>query len=209
MDNHNPVSILWEINRIKFKKAAIPLILIIASFLLQMKLGIENIKFISLLGLALYLYVVLGYRVKKNIPNCSSQEVLAPINGKIVSISSDGDYHTIIIRKRTKDTAEIRNASYNESLEKESDKLSFHNEQDVHWIIETGKPIILSKEEEFLQGRMIGFVPYSATCKVRLNKKFNIAVDKENVISGVTVLATLNDIQDYNEPELTDNIKEL
>ncbi len=173
MDKYNPVKYLTKIQKLKYRAAAIPIVLVVLSFVFSIRTNSLYLKFISLIGFLLFIFISGRYRIKKNIPPGFEKPVfLAPINGIVRSI--DLEKKIIVIKKGFFHTSEIRS-----------------NLQDLEVNIVSRK-IFWFELSSDIQGKLVGIVPASAECTCILPENYQIMAQKgQKVISGETIIGTI------------------
>ncbi|NQV18060.1 MAG: hypothetical protein HQ534_05905 [Armatimonadetes bacterium] len=174
MDKFNPTEYLTKIQKLKYRAAAIPILLVVLSFVFSIGTNSLYLKFISLIGFVLFIFISGRYRIKKNIPPSFEKPVfLAPINGIVRSINLEKKI--IVIKKGLFHTSEIRS-----------------NLQDLEVNI-VAKKIFWFELSSDIQGKLVGIVPASAECTCNLPSNFKISVQVgQKVISGETIIGTIN-----------------
>jgi len=174
MDKYNSAEYLTKIQKLKFSAAAIPIVLVVLSFVFSFGTNSLHLKFISLIGFVLFIFISGRYRIKKNIPPSFEKPVfLAPINGIVCSI--DLEKKMIVIKKGFFQTSEIRS-----------------NLHDLKVNIVAGK-IFWFELSSDIQGKLVGIVPASAECTCNLPSNFIIRAQVgQKVISGETIIGTIN-----------------
>ena len=174
MEKYNPVKYLTKIQKLKYTAAAIPIALVVLSFVFSIRTNSLYLKFVSLIGFLLFIFISGRYRIKKNIPpNFEKPVFLAPVNGIVRSI--DLEKKIIVIKKGFFQTSEIRS-----------------NLQNMEVNIVAGK-IFWFEFSSDIQGKLVGIVPASAECTCNLPKNFKISVQVgQKMISGETIIGTIN-----------------
>ena len=174
MDKFNPAEYLTKIQKLKYTAATIPIVLVVLSFVFSIGTNSLYLKFISLIGFVLFIFVSGRYRIKKNIPPSFEKPVfLAPINGIVRFINLEKK--TIVIKKGFFQTSEIRSNLQNLEVNIIARKISWFE---------------LSSD---IQGKLVGIVPASAECTCNLPEDFKISVQVgQKVISGETIFGTIN-----------------
>jgi len=172
MEKFNPTEYMLKIQKLKFKSAGIPIFLVISGFALNFVYPAEFVKYLSLLGLLLYIIISAKYRVKRNIPPEENDIVLSPIYGIIDGI--DIDSMTVNFKKGFISPADFRCSS---------------NDDDIGFDVLAGK-LTVFEEHPDLRGKLIGILPGSARVICSLNSKYEIVVSiGERISSGETVIA--------------------
>ena len=174
MEKYNPVKYLTKIQKLKYRAAAIPIALVVLSFVFSIRTNSLYLKFISLIGFLLFIFISGRYRIKKNIPPSFEKPVFfAPINGIVRSVNLEKKI--IVIKKGFFQTSEIRS-----------------NLQDLEVNIAARK-IFWFELSSDIQGKLVGIVPASAECTCNLPSNFKIGVQVgQKMISGETIIGTIN-----------------
>lgn len=169
--NYNPPENLRKIQKIKYKAALIPILLVIISFVINIVFQVIFVKYIALLGLLFYIITLLRYRVKNaHPPEELDHIILSPIHGKVIKI---GD-NSILIKKGVFSAADIRSSQ---------SKFKINN-----------KNIIWFERDAKLDGKLIGFVAESTLCNCEIPDDYRIVTKKKDKVeAGNTILAKLED----------------
>ncbi|MBC8384410.1 MAG: hypothetical protein H8E57_02700, partial [Candidatus Cloacimonetes bacterium] len=170
IEKYNSVEFLQRIQKLKLKAVSIPIVIILFSFGLNFVLQISFLKYLSLFGLAAYIFVSLLFRINKNVsPDTDPNAYYSPLNGKIVTAKNN----VVIIEKTLFQASEIRHPSNNENAKFE---------------IIAGKSYIFESTPTLI-GKLIGIVPGSATCKCYIPENFLVEIRSgQSVIAGETIL---------------------
>ncbi len=174
MDKFNPAEYLTKIQKLKYTAAAIPIALVVLSFVFSIRTNSLYLKFISLIGFVLFIFISGRYRIKKNIPPGFEKPVfLAPVNGIVSSI--DLEKKIILVKKGFFQASEIRSNLQNFEVNIVARK--------IFWF----------EKKSNIQGKLVGIVPASAECTCILPSNFRISVQVgQKVISGETIIGTIN-----------------
>lgn len=170
LTDYNPIEYLTKIQSLKYRAATLPIIIVVVSFSINMIFKVDIVKYCALLGLIFYIFVLMCYRIKKQVPpENSDTAILSPIHGKIFQI----DANTIKIKKHILEAADFR-CSSRENVEIEFSKARlFRFENDCN-----------------MPGKLIGIFPYSVICIITIPKNYEIEVSLgEKVEAGETILA--------------------
>ncbi len=148
IEKYNPISVITKIQKIKYKFALIPIILVVLSFISGKYLGEEISKYFALTGLILYLAITFLFKINYRYRMAEGVEAqfVFPISGKV--IGKEENY--LIIKKNPFFLADIRYSGEN-----------FVNDDIV------GKKYIFF-EGKAVAGQLIGVVPFSATYKIAI-----------------------------------------
>lgn len=169
MSEYTPVKYLTKIQKLKYKAAIFPILLVVISFVLNMFFELDQAKYLSIIGLIWYIFIIIQFRVRRNYPPESETEiVLSPIYGRVSKIENN----SITIKKGFFQSADIRYLGQNIEVKIDSRKVIYFEEQPT------------------LNGKLIGVVPSSAMCicKIPVGWKIEINID-DKVIAGETILA--------------------
>ena len=174
ISDYNPIEYLTRIQSLKYKAATVPILIVIISFSVNLIFKIDLVKYFSLLGLLLFLFILMKYRIKRTVPSESEEEiVLAPIHGRIIKIEDN----KILIKKSFLDPADIRCVTNNKNV-----KITITNSS-ITWF----------EKEAILPGKLIGIVPHSAECICELPNDYKIEVQvNQKIEAGETIIARKN-----------------
>ncbi len=169
MSEYTPVEYLSNIQKLKYKAAIFPILLVFISFGLNLLFEIDQAKYLSVIGLIWYIFIIIQFRVRRNYPPESETKiVLSPIYGRVTKIENN----SITIKKGVFQAADIRYSGQNVELTIESKKVTYFEERPT------------------LTGKLIGVITSSAIfiCKIPDDWKIEINID-DKVIAGETILA--------------------
>lgn len=169
MSEYTPVEYLTNIQKLKYKAAIFPILLVFISFGLNLLFEIDQAKYLSVIGLIWYILIIIQFRVRRNYPPESETEIiLSPIYGRVTKIENN----SITIMKGVFQAADLRYSGQNIELKINSKKVTYFEEQPT------------------LTGKLIGVVSSSATCicEIPAGWKIEINID-DKVIAGETILA--------------------
>lgn len=168
MSELTPVEHLTKIQKLKYRAAIFPILLVIISFVVNMTLGFEPIKYVSLIGLFWYVFIIMKFRIKRAYPSENKNKILiSPVHGKIVKI--EGNF--ITIKRGFFDAADLRFSG--QELDVEFDT----------------KRVIYFEEKPTTPGKLIGVILAPAICKISVTEGWKILVKAGDKISaGETVL---------------------
>ncbi|MCK4653204.1 MAG: hypothetical protein KAU01_02040 [Candidatus Cloacimonetes bacterium] len=174
ISDYNPIEYLTRIQSLKYKAATVPILIVIISFSVNLIFKIDLVKYFSLLGLLLFLFILMKYRIKRTVPSESEEEiVLAPIHGRIIKIEDN----KILIKKSFLDPADIRCVTNNKNV-----KITITNSS-ITWF----------EKNTNLLGKLIGIVPHSAECICELPNDYKIEVQvNQKIEAGETIIARKN-----------------
>lgn len=169
MSEYTPVEYLTKIQKLKYKAAIFPILLVIISFGLNMIYQLDQVKYLSILGLIWYILIIIRFRIRRNVPPKNESEIiLSPIYGTITKI----DINMITIKKGLFQAADIRYPGYEINLKF------------------TSKFINLFEKKPNLAGKLIGVVSCKSKCVCTIPDDWNINVHPgDKVIAGETILA--------------------
>jgi len=169
MSEYTPVEHLTKIQKLKYKAAFFPILLVIVSFVLNMIYGIDQAKYLSIFGLIWYIIIIIQFRVRRNYPPKSKTEIaLSPIYGKVTEIED----RSITIKKGFFQSADIRYAGQNIEVTIKSKQVNYFEEQPS------------------LAGRLIGIISSSGICICGIPEGWKIELNiGDKVAAGETILA--------------------
>ena len=169
MSEYTPVEYLTKIQKLKYKAAIFPILLVFISFVLNITLELDQAKYLSIIGLIWYIFIIIQFRVRRNYPPENENKiVLSPIYGKVTKIEDN----SITIKKGFSQSADIRYAGQNIEVKMESAKVIYFEEQPT------------------LTGKLIGVLTSSAMCICKIPDDWNIEINiDDKVIAGETILA--------------------
>jgi len=172
MEKYNPTEYLLKIQKIKYSKASIAIILIFAGFAINFIYPLSFVKYLSLLGLIFYIIISLKYHIKKNIPPEEQNIVLSPIYGIIKEI--DLNTKSITIKKSILSPADFRCGT---------------DDKNIKFEIEFGE-LTNFEDHSKIPGKLTGILPLSALVICRLTNVYEIVIqENQKVVSGETVIA--------------------
>jgi len=151
MEKYNPIKVVSAIQKLKFKYATVPIIMVLVSFALSKYLGEEISKYLSLAGLILYFSTTMLFKVNRRlqIPEAENLELVFPVSGRISALE-DG---YVIIKKSWFGLADIRWSGTDFQPENIS-----------------GKAYVFDSEPSVI-GQLIGVVPFSAEYKFHISSE--------------------------------------
>lgn len=169
MSNHTPVEYLAKIQKLKYKAAIFPILLVIISFGLNILFELDQVKYLSIIGLIWYIFIIIKFRVRRNYPPESESEIiLSPIYGKIIEIEGS----SITIKKGIFQSADIRYTGQNIEVKIKSKKVNYFEEQTT------------------LAGKLIGVISSSAICICEVPEDWKIEINiDDKIVAGETILA--------------------
>ena len=169
MSNYTPVEYLTKIQKLKYKAAIFPILLVVISFVLNILFELDQAKYLSIIGLIWYIFIIIQFRVRRNYPPESETEiVLSPIYGRVTKIENN----SITIKKGVFQAADIRYPGQNIEVKIDSRKVTYFEEQPT------------------LTGKLIGVVSSSAMCICEILDDWKIEINIGNkVVAGETILA--------------------
>ncbi len=172
--DYNPIEYLTRIQSLKYKAATVPILIVIISFSVNLIFKIDLVKYFSLFGLLLFLFILMKYRIKRTVPSESEEEiVLAPIHGRIIKVENN----KFTIKKSLLDPADIRCIAIRKDI-----KIKIKS-SGLTWF----------EKEATLPGKLIGIVPHSAECICELPNDYKIEVQLgQKIEAGETIIARKN-----------------
>ncbi|MEA2096791.1 MAG: hypothetical protein U9P73_08900 [Candidatus Cloacimonadota bacterium] len=169
MSEYTPVEHLTKIQKLKYRAAFFPILLVIISFVLNMIYGIDQTKYLSIFGFIWYLIIIIQFRVRRNYPPESKTEIaLSPIYGKVSKIED----RSITIKKGFFQSADIRYAGQNIEVTIRSKQAKYFEDQPS------------------LAGRLIGVISSSGICICGIPEGWKIELNVgDKVTAGESILA--------------------
>ena len=169
MSDYTPAEYLTKIQKLKYRAAIFPILLVIMSFGLNMVFAFDQAKYLSVIGLIWYILIIIQFRVRRNYPPESETEIiLSPIYGKVIKIEDN----SITIKKGFFQAADLRYTGQNIEIKIESKKVTYFDEQPT------------------LTGKLIGVVSYSAICICEIPESWKTEVNiGDKIVAGETILA--------------------
>lgn len=170
LTDYSPIEYLVKIQSLKHRAAIFPIIVVVFSFGINIIFKVEIVKYSALLGLLFYVFILMRYRIKKQVPpENSDTAILSPLHGKIFQIDSN----QIKIKKHILEAADFRCSSG------ENVKIKFSKSQLSRFENDCNVP-----------GKLIGIIPHSVTCTITIPENYKIEVNPgEKVEAGETILA--------------------
>jgi len=105
MSDHTPLEYLTKIQKLKYKAAFYPILLVVLSFVFNLIFKLDHLKYFAIIGLIWHIITIIKFKVSRNVPPESETEILlSPIYGKINKISKN----SITIKKNLFQAADIR-----------------------------------------------------------------------------------------------------
>jgi len=169
MLDYTPVEYLTKLQKLKYKAAIFPILLIAISFGLNIIFELDQAKYLSIIGLLWYIFIIMKFRVNRNHPPTTKNEIiLSPIYGKITKIENN----LITIKKGIFHSADLRYAGQNIEVNIDSKHVKYFEDQPD------------------LAGKLIGIIFSSANgfCRIPDDWKIEINIG-EKVTAGETILA--------------------
>ncbi len=165
---YNPTKVIAGIQKQKLIAALIPILLVLASFVINIYFPTNWTQYISLTGLIMYFIISMAFKINRRLFYPENEPKLVfPISGKIVEINSE----YIEVSKKTFDIADLRFAGADFSV------------NDIK-----GKIFLFSENNSV--GELIGVVPYNATCKISLPAKADIDFKiGDKVVAGDVIIS--------------------
>ncbi len=169
MSNYTPSEYLTKIQKLKYKAAIFPILLVIISFGLNILFELDQVKYLSIIGLIWYIFIIIKFRIRNNYPPESETEIiLSPIYGRIVKIEGN----SITIKKGIFQSADIRYAGQNIKVKIGSKKVNYFEERPT------------------LVGKLIGMISSPAICICEVPEEWKIEINiGDKVVAGETILA--------------------
>ncbi len=169
MSNYTPVEYLTKIQKLKYKAAFFPILLVVLSFVINLIFKLDHLKYFAIIGLIWYIFTIIRFRVRKNYPPESETEILlSPIYGKITKISKN----SVTIKKGLYQAVDIRYTGQGNEVKIISKNVNYF------------------ENEPTLAGKLIGIVSASAVCVCEISEDWKIEVSLgDKVVSGETILA--------------------
>mgnify|MGYP006277759235 CR=1 FL=1 len=185
-EQFNPTNHQFSIIKAKYKFAAVPIAIIIISFVLFHINPNPVYKYFSIAGLFFYLFIFYIYRIRKTIPDTSPEHLLAPINGKISKVVNE---NKIIVNKSFFNPVEVRTMTSQDFLTKKSYILIENEDLGTKAKIFSKKGKLLKYKSTDVQGQLIGFIPGNGFCEIETTSPWKLKVQEgDKIKAGETVL---------------------
>ncbi len=198
MQDYTPPETILLISKLKFLRALVPLAIIIVALILQNYYDLDNARYLSLLALGYFLFIMLIYRINKTIDETDRDSLLSPIYGKVVSLEDEKAYSLITIKKSFLHPADIRLSQDNDTIESSNhsseknrkvQELSSDNRYSLNRWQLTGKNVHYFPATNRIKGTLIGIIPGNGLCRYRLPKNFSLHVDLGDKLSaGISII---------------------
>ncbi len=182
-DDVTPIQYVIEAAKLKYKYASIPIFLIGVSFISQMAFKIDEMKYLALPGIILYLFVNLMLRVYRTLPEAEAG-IVSPINGRVEKVEKNGNTTEIYIKKGLLAKIDVR-ASIADSVNVtdngfESGKVSFR-------VINGNFKKFESRSEK--RSAALGFFFFSGRACLEIRNCGDLEVKTgDRLVSGVSVI---------------------
>ncbi len=164
MNDQDSISNISRIQKAKFKRALIPILIVIISFILNGLYNYEIIKYFALSGLIWYLWIFFQFKINKIfISEDKKNAVLSPISGKVIDLNEAN----IKIKKSIFNTAEIRCSSGDEKIS-------------IQW---SKKPVIFEMNCNDA-GKLIGYITGTTIFEINFPSDYKL-----NVVCGQKITA--------------------
>ena len=186
-----PHEMLSKAQFYKYKFLSIPAVIIVISFFLR---DIHSAaKYLSLLALALYFFIFIIFRFKRNFSLPEINEVLSPINGRIIDIETVENGSIIMIKKPFFASAEIVTCT-------SADKINTLDMQQtqISWRISNRFAKIFHESDVNYQAALIGLSPGSAICALFIPSKYEILVNTKNHLEAGETVVAIEEIKGEN-----------
>lgn len=196
MDYFHPHDMILKAQKLKYKALALPAILIIICFVLSLN-NIDGtiVKYASFTSLLVYLYLIILYRYKRFINKPEDNEVVAPVNGKVINKNCLPNGCIVTIQKPFFASAEIITCTKSDIPK----VLDMHSDC-VSWEIKSKNAKIFINETVNYQAILIGLVPGPAICEVFIPSKYSVLVSEgDSLKAGESILAETDALQDNDE----------
>jgi len=180
--NYTPTKFLQEVQKIKYKYMFLPFILVFGSAIFNYYLELIFFKYISLVGLFLYLAILLHFKINRTFTPELNESILSPIAGSIISFNQES--RLIKIKKKFHQKIEIRNPSEDKHITPIFDKK-------VHLFISNSS----------LRGESIGIVIGSGSCEFKIPSDYILEVSVGDVIDAGETLFTKKPLIDKDEDD--------
>lgn len=188
--------ILRQIQRLKYRRLLLPifvilLVLIIAFFLRGRDILYYPLLLITMAAISWYGYVMTCFRTKGKINETEPASLLIPIEGKIKSLRSNEEIHSIRITKAFLDVIEIR-APMTGSFSREGENLIVETDEGKIYFLFHGDNITWFDDPEPIAGKVIGIIIGRGTCTINLPAAYQPQVaDGQIVFGGETIICSL------------------
>ncbi|MCK9328315.1 MAG: hypothetical protein PHY08_04385 [Candidatus Cloacimonetes bacterium] len=198
MNFFHPHDMILKAQKAKYKILAFPAIVIIICFIFSTQ-GVSNnvIKYISAIALLFWLFILVMFRYKRFYPTHDISEIVAPINGKIISKKCIPNGCILTIQKNFFSSSEIVTCSDNDI----PNKIQIEKQQ-VSWEIHGNFINIFIDDSIKYQSVLIGLAVGYAVCEVFIPMKFKIQLEENEYVSaGESIIAKLENLT-VNEQEI-------
>ncbi|MDD3050203.1 MAG: hypothetical protein PHR06_03575 [Candidatus Cloacimonetes bacterium] len=194
-ENHNPLHILVAIQKTKYRYAAIPIIMIVFSFVSNLVAQNEINRYLAFSGLLLYAAVQFSFRFNKISPLPNEKAILSPVNGTVESINSSKDETRIVIKKSWTDQIDVRLPGNNEDFTVGSNQIKSVSSEFYEWELKTSRVFIYEENKNLPYGTLIGIALGKGACTITISNKCVIEIKQgDKVTSGLTILAEYTEL---------------
>ncbi|HPY95850.1 MAG TPA: hypothetical protein PL063_01410 [Candidatus Cloacimonadota bacterium] len=183
MKELNPVDIINKIQKEKYKVLAYPIVVILVIFFLNMFYQISFLKYISIVAMAFYLFILWLYRIKTANIETNDLHLLSPINGKIIDLKEQNDFNEITVLKGFFQPAEIRTMSHYDYVgqNKQCESPSFYIEGSLARQLHVNIP--------HLQGELVGVAIGKCLAHINIPFSYELSIKiNDTIVVGETII---------------------
>ena len=178
-----PHDMILKAQKAKYKYLALPALIIIINFFLKNQF--ESVKYLSILALIVYGIILILFRFRRTYPKHDENNVIAPINGKIIHKKCLPTGCILTIQKPAFASSEIVTCT-----KTDIPKVLEMDKKQVSWQIEGSKALIFIDEPVSFQTALIGLAPGPAICEVFIPSIYNLLVEEGNSVeAGLSIIA--------------------
>lgn len=185
--------ILRKIQRRKYSRLILPIIAIFLALVITYLMSSRDYMYYPLLALTVasfiwYGYIMVSFRTKGRIVEPEPEMMVIPIEGRIKSLRSSEEMHSIRIVKAFLDVIEIR-APVSSGFTREKDSLIIRTgTEPIHYLFH-GNGILWFDVSEPTAGQVIGLLIGKGYCTINLPATYQLQVaDSQIVFGGETTI---------------------
>lgn len=184
--------VLERIKRFQIRSQAIPLAIVIISFVLALGFG-NNILLLmlALAGALLYANAFMTHRFRQRILQPEANSIYAPISGKMQAFAEQGNIQKITLRKSVYDPVEIRCPM--DGCHWEADELVLNNPQ--FRLSFSAKRIFRITDARMKAGEVIALMIGPGSCEITMPKSLHLLIKKgSSCQAGESRICILDDV---------------